>query len=65
MKRKIAILLAAVMTAAVVPMNVMASSSNSVNKTKTVAVDDFIDDVYLKIQPNDAIVSGDSIEISV
>lgn len=65
MKRKIAILLAAVMTAAVLPMNVMASSSNSLNKTKTVAVDDFIDDVYLKIQPNDEIVSGDSIEITV
>jgi hypothetical protein len=65
MKRKIAILLAAVMTAAVLPMNVMASSSNSVNKTVTVSVDDYINDVYLKIQPNDEIVSGDSIEITV
>jgi len=65
MKRKIAILLAAVMTAAVLPMNVMASSSNSVNKTKTVAVDDYIDDIYLKIQPNDDITSGESIEITV
>lgn len=65
MKRKIAILLATIMTAAVLPMNVMASSSNSINKTKTVSVDDFIDDIYLKIQPNDAITSGESIEITV
>jgi len=65
MKRKIAILLAAVMTAAVLPMNVMASSSNSVNKTKTVAVDDYIDDIYLKIEPKDEITTGDSIEITV
>lgn len=65
MKRKIAILLAAVMTAAVLPMNVMASSSNNLNKTKTVAVDDYINDIYLKVQPADAIISGDSIEITV
>jgi hypothetical protein len=40
MKRKIAILLAAVMTTAMLPMNVMASSSNSVNKRVTVKNDD-------------------------
>lgn len=44
---------------------VFASSSNSINKTKKVAVDDYINDVYLKIQPNDEIISGDSIEISI
>lgn len=65
MKRKIAILLATVMTAAVLPMNVMASSSNTINKTVTVSVDDYITDVYLKIQPNDEISSGDSIELTL
>jgi hypothetical protein len=65
MKRKIAILLAAVMTAAVLPMNVMASSSNTINKSVTVAVDDYIKDVYLKIQPNDEVLSDDSIELTI
>lgn len=64
MKRKIAILLAAVMTSAMIPMNVMAASSTNVNKTVTVADDDYVSGVYLKIQPNDEIVSGDSIVIT-
>lgn len=65
MKRKIAILLAAVMTTAMIPMNVMASSANSVNKSVTVAVDKMVSDVYLKVQPNDEIISGDTISITV
>ncbi len=40
MKRKIAILLAAVMTSAVLPMNVLASSSNSITKRVTVKDED-------------------------
>ncbi len=46
MKRKIAILLAAVMTTAMLPMNVMASSSNSVTKRVTVKDDDPIGSVW-------------------
>lgn len=44
---------------------VFASSNNSINKTKTVAVDDYINDIYLKIQPNDAITTQESIEITI
>jgi hypothetical protein len=65
MKRKIAILLAAVMTTAMLPMNVSASSSNTINKVATVKTDDIVEGVYLKVQPNDAILSGDSIVITV
>lgn len=65
MKKKIAILLAAVMTTAMLPMNAMASSSNSINKTVTVAVDKAVQNVYLNIRPNDEIVTGDTIAISL
>jgi len=64
MKKKIAILLAAVMTATMVPMTVFADSSNSVNKTVTVKDDDLIDGVYLKIQPGEAVEAGDSIVLT-
>ncbi len=65
MKKKVAILLAAVMTTAAVPMNVMASSSNQINKTVTKAVNKAIDDVYLNITPNDEIASGDTIALTI
>lgn len=65
MKKKIAILLAAVMTTAMLPMNAMAASSNSINKTVTVAVDKAVKDVYLNIRPNDEVASGDTIAITI
>lgn len=65
MKKKIAILLAAVMTAAMLPMNAMAASQNTLNKSVTVAVDKVVKDVYLSIRPNDTISSGDVIAITV
>lgn len=65
MKRKIAILLAAVMTTAVVPMNVLASSSNQPSRQVNVVIDEILEDVYLKITPNDKIVTGDSIAITI
>jgi len=65
MKRKIAILLAAVMTTAMLPMNVSASSSASVNRTATVKTDDIVENVYVKIQPENAVLSGDSIVLTV
>lgn len=65
MKKKIAILLAAVMTAAALPMNAMASSSNSVTRTVTVAVNKEVKDVYLNITPNDEISSGNTIAVTV
>lgn len=65
MKKKIAILLAAVMTTAMLPMNAIASSSNSVNKTVTVSVDKAIEGVYLNIRPSDEVTSGDVIAITV
>jgi hypothetical protein len=46
MKRKIAIMLAAVMTSAMLPMNVMASSSNSISKKVTVKDEDPIGSVW-------------------
>jgi len=65
MKRKIAILLAAVMTTAMLPMNVMAASTNNINKTATVKDDEIIEGVYLKIVPRDEIASRDSIILTV
>jgi len=65
MKRKIAILLAAVMTTAMLPMNVMAASTNNINKTATVKDDEIIEGVYLKILPRDEIATGDSIILTL
>lgn len=65
MKRKIAILLAAVMTAAMLPMNVLANSENSINKVDTVKDDEKLNNVVLKIIPKDEITSSDSIVLSV
>ena len=65
MKRKIAILLAAVMTATMAPMSVFAASSNSVNKTVTVKDDEKVSGVKLKIQPNNEVAWGDSIILKV
>gem|GEM_PF-459303 len=58
MKRKIAILLAAVMTTAMLPMNVMASSSNSISKRVTVKDEDpigsdWVDDSKTKVITDD------------
>ena len=65
MKRKVAILLAAVMTTAMLPMNVMATSENGINKKVTVKDDDPIEGVYLKITPKDKVESGDSIIVTI
>lgn len=65
MKKKIAILLAAVMTATMVPVSAFANSSNNVNKTVTVKDGDVITDVYLSIQPAQGIEWGDSIVLTV
>lgn len=64
MKKKIAILLAAVMTATMAPMNVFAGSSNSISKTVTVKDDDLVKNVFLKVQPSDEIFMGDSIVLN-
>lgn len=60
MKRKIAILLAAVMTTAMLPMNVMASSSNSVNKRVTVKDEDPIGSDWADDDKTEVATSGDS-----
>lgn len=65
MKRKIAILLAAVMTATVVPMNVMASSSNTPSSAITVKDSELVGNVYLKIEPHDEVTSNSSIILTV
>ena len=65
MKRKIAIMLAAVMTTAMLPMDVMAASSNSVNKIDTVKNDEVVQGVQLKIEPKAAVESGSSIIINI
>lgn len=65
MKRKVAILLAAVMTTAMLPMNVMAKSENGINKKATVKDDDPITGVYLKITPKDEVETGDSIIVTI
>lgn len=61
-KRTLAIVLAASMLC---PLTAFGSSYNSINKSKTVAVDDYINDIYIKLQPNDEIVTGDSISLSI
>jgi hypothetical protein len=60
MKRKIAILLAAVMTTAMLPMNVMASSSNSVSKRVTVKDDDPIGSDWTNDNETEVATSGSS-----
>ncbi len=66
MKKKIAILLAAVMTATMVPATAaFADSSNSVNKVVTVKDGDFNDEVYLRIQPGEVVDMDDSIIITI
>lgn len=59
MKRKIAILLAAVMTSAVLPMNVLASSSNSITKRVTVKDEDPIGSDWA-VDGVEVATSGDS-----
>ena len=60
MKRKIAIMLAAVMTTAMLPMSAMAASSNSVDRIDSVKNDEVIKNVNLKIEPKAAVgVDGD------
>lgn len=65
MKKKIAILLAAVMTATMVPVTAFADSSNSVNKVVTVKDDDFNDEVYLKIQPGEEVEMDSTITLTI
>lgn len=69
MKRKIALVLAAVMTTAMLPMNAMAGSTNSISKTINIKTDSILASagtpVRLELQPRTAVESGDSIIISV
>jgi hypothetical protein len=69
MKRKIALVLAAVMTTAMLPMNAMAGSTNTVSKSVSVKTDEALissgKPVELQIQPRNEIETGDSIIISV
>lgn len=65
MKRKIAILLAAVMTSAMIPMTALANSNNTVNKSVTVKDDDAIEGLFVKIIPENAVTSNSSIVISL
>lgn len=64
MKRKIAIMLAAVMTTAMLPLNVMAYSTNSVDSLVT-AKEDEVFTSMLKIEPKSAVASGSSIIIDI
>lgn len=69
MKRKIALVLAAVMTTAMLPMNAMAGSTNTLSKTVTIKTDKVLlssnAPVELQVQPRNEVESGDSIVISV
>lgn len=65
MKKKIAILLAAVMTATMVPVTAFADSSNSVNKVVTVKDGDYNDEVYLRIQPAGEVEMRDTITLTI
>jgi hypothetical protein len=68
MKRKIALLLAAVMTTAMLPMSAMANSTNSISKKATAQKDDAVavkDPVALKIYPRDTVTSYSSIILKV
>lgn len=64
MKKKIAILLAAIMTATMVPMNTFASSSNGANRVQTVKDGEVINNAFLKIQPKEGVEYGDTIVLS-
>lgn len=69
MKRKIALVLAAVMTTAMLPMNAMAASSNTADSPVSVKEDVTLlkggVPVELKIQPRDEVTSGTSIFLTV
>lgn len=67
MKRKIALLLAAVMTTAVLPMNVMASTSASVSRAYSYKNGDMLEDVYVTLTPNssDSVESGAYVTINI
>ncbi len=69
MKRKIALVLAAVMTTAMLPMNAMAGSTNTISKTVSVKTDETLisagKPVELQIQPRNEIETGDSIILTV
>jgi len=71
MKRKIALMLAAVMTTAMLPISAMAASSNSIDRIDSVKDDEVIKKVNLKIEPKAAIKydeenpSGNSIIINI
>lgn len=58
MKRKIALMLAAVMTTAMLPMNVMAATSVSVSKAYDYRNGDMIEDAYVTLSPS----SSDNVE---
>ncbi|MCC8013853.1 MAG: copper amine oxidase N-terminal domain-containing protein [Eubacterium sp.] len=63
MKKKIALILAAVLTIASAN-GTLAASSNSLNKTRTVRDETTITDVYLKIVPTSEVETGDTIVLS-
>ena len=66
MKKKIAILLAAVMTATMVPATAaFADSSNTRSKEVSVKDGDFNDEVFLRIQPGEVVEMGDTIIITI
>lgn len=69
MKRKIALVLAAVMTTAMLPMNAMAGSTNTLSKTVTIKTDKVLlssdKPVELQVQPRNAVESGDSIVLRI
>ncbi len=78
MKRKIAFLLAAAMTVSMLPMNVLASSSNSVGRTDLTVKTDITNTAYdvaeilfngepanIEVRPNNAVESGDSIILNI
>jgi hypothetical protein len=68
MKRKVALLLAAVMTTAMLPMNAVASSTNQISKKETVQKDKAVSPskpVALKIYPKDTVESDSTIILTL
>jgi len=66
MKRKIALLLAVVMTLSLLPMNVFAISSNRVDKVVTAIKDQKLDEVpTLRIAPTDAVTTTTTIRLEL
>ncbi len=65
MKKKIAILLAAVMTATMVPVTAFAESSNNISQVVTVKDGDFNDEVVLRIQPSGEVKMDDTIILTL